>query len=121
MEEIKTLSFFTRKVPVGGVKIGSRALQTIMVIGKVSPAKGVVELVEDYFVDVFSTSLADENSTGAVLDGITTRISSEIRMALSTRFSENDVKEALLDMAPWKFPGRIPRFLLPGELGYCGF
>ncbi|EXB74889.1 hypothetical protein L484_018597 [Morus notabilis] len=47
--------------------------------------KEIVEVLENYFIDIFSTSLPDEDCFDAALEGVDRRVSAEVSAKLDDR------------------------------------
>ena len=65
----------------------------------------IVEELENYFSNIFSTTLPDENCSAAVLDYVDCRISDDKWASLDASFSAEEIQSALFDMDPWKAAG----------------
>ena len=65
----------------------------------------IVEELENYFSNIFSTTLPDDNYLVAVLDYVDCRISDDKRASLDAPFSAEEIQSAFFDLAPWKVLG----------------
>ena len=61
----------------------------------------LVAEIENYFVDIFFSSLLDDGTIEEVLEGVVPKFSVEERVQLDKPFVEREVRDALLSMKPW--------------------
>lgn len=62
----------------------------------------IIEALENYFSEIFSTSLPNKDSIEALLDGVDRKILASIKKELDGPFTTGEVKRALFSMSLWK-------------------